>query len=121
MPVVYRTSLKTTRMQAVVTDIGSGGKIKLYTAGKAVLLAVLALDAVAGTVAGPTLTLSGMPKTTTGVGAGNAAVAEVTTSADAVVIDGLTVGTSGADILVDNVNVAVGQQVRVNSGTITHG
>jgi hypothetical protein len=35
------------------------------------------------------------------------------------VADGLTVGTSAADVLLNDVNLLVGSQVTINSGTIT--
>ena len=54
-------------------------------------------------------------------GAGNAAIARIVDSADTVIADGLTVGTSGTDIVIDNVNIAVGQNVNITAGSITHG
>jgi hypothetical protein len=47
----------------VVTAIGSGGKIKLYTAGLGTLLAQINLPNPAGTVAAGVLTFSGTPLT----------------------------------------------------------
>ena len=66
-------------------------------------------------------TLDGMPKSGTGAGAGNAAIARILDSADTVVAEGLTVGTTGTDIIIDNVNIAVGQNVNITAGIITHG
>jgi hypothetical protein len=62
-----------------------------------------------------------MPKSGTGAGAGNAAIARILDSTDTVVAEGLTVGTVGTDIIIDNVSIAVGQTVNITAGTITHG
>ena len=124
MAVNYATAIKNTRMSAVVTaiDAGSGaGKINVYTAGYANLIVSIALADPCGTVAAGALTFSGMPKTGTGAYAGNAAIARIVDSDNNVVLEGLTVGTSGTDIIIDNVNIAVGQTVNITAGTITHG
>ena len=52
MSVVYRNSLKNTRMTAVVTDIGATGKLVIGTTGMASTIVTLSLSATAGTVAG---------------------------------------------------------------------
>lgn len=125
MPANYRASLKTTRMNDVVTDIGASGKLKFLDASDVVLV-TFALAATAGTVSGSVLTFSDANGATAGVlnanatAAGTAAKAVVTKSDDTVVISGLTVGTSGADFIIDNTSIAVGQGVTVNSATITH-
>jgi hypothetical protein len=124
MAINYAAALKTTRMQAVRDAIDAGpaaGKINIYTAAYAVLLVSITLADPASSVVAAVLTLLGMPKSGTGVGAGNAAIAKILDSTDAVVADGLTVGTSGADIIIDNVNIAIGQTVNITAGTITHG
>jgi hypothetical protein len=125
MSVVYSAATKTARMNAVVSQIGTSGKLKLRTAAD-VLLATFTLAATAGTVSGDTLTFSDANGgtagilNTTGVAAGVAAKAEITTSADVVVINGLTVGTSAADLIVDNTNIANGQGVTITSASIQH-
>ena len=124
MPVNYVTAVKNTRMTAVLNaiDAGSGaGKINIYTAGYAALLVSIALADPSGTVNAGALTLAGMPKSGTGGGAGTAAIARILDSADTVVAEGLTVGTVGTDIIIDNVNIAVGQNVNITAGIITHG
>ncbi len=124
MPVNYVTAVKNTRMTAVLNaiDAGSGaGKINIYTAGYAGLLVSINLADPCGTVAAGALTLSGMPKSGLGASAGNAAIARILDSADTVVAEGLTVGISGTDIIIDNVNIAVGQTVNITAGAITHG
>lgn len=124
MAINYVVAVKNTRMTAVrdAVDAGAGaGKLDIYSAAYALLLVSIALADPSGSVTNGILTLSGLPKSGTGVGAGNAAIAKLVDSNNTVVADGLTVGTSGTDIVIDNVNVAVGQTVNLNSGTITHG
>ena len=124
MPVNYVTAVKNTRMTAVLNAIDAGagaGKINIYTAGYAALLVSIALADPSGTVNAGALTLAGMPKSGTGAAAGNAAIARILDSDDTVVAEGLTVGTSGTDIVIDNVNIAVGQNVNITAGIITHG
>lgn len=125
MSVIYSAATKTARMNAVVTTIGASGKLKLFTAADA-LLATFPLAATAGTVSGSVLTLSDANGATAGIlnttasAAGTAAKASVTTSADADVITGLTVGTSGTDLILDNNVLASGQAITINSATFTH-
>lgn len=128
MSVVYTTAVKVSRMNAVVAAIGASGKLKLFAADGVTLLATFVLAATAGTVGGAgVLTLSDANGATAGVlnttasAAGTAAKASITTSADVdVLTNALTVGTSAADIILDNVVFALGQAITINSGTITH-
>jgi hypothetical protein len=126
MAVVYPNATKVARMNAVVTAIGTGGKLKFFTAADA-LLATFTLAATAGTVGGAgVLTFSdanggaaGILNTTASA-AGTVTKASVETSADVPVITGLTVGTSGTDFIIDNAVLALSQAVTINSATITH-
>lgn len=125
MAVIYSTAAKTSRMNGVVSAIGSNGKLKLFTAADA-LLATFNLAATAGTVSGAVLTFSDANGATAGIlnttasASGTAAKATITTSADVDVITGLTVGTSAADLILDNTSLTNGQAVTINSATITH-
>lgn len=124
MPIAYSTALKNTRMTAVLNAIDAGsaaGKINLYNAGYANILVTITLADPSATVSNGVLTLAGMPKSGTGLFAGNAALARILDSDNNVVADGLTVGTTGTDIIIDNVNIAVGQTVNITAGQITHG
>jgi len=120
MALTYSTAVKTARMNAVVTALGSSAKLQIGTAGMATILATIVLDATAGTVSNGVLTLSGMPKNVAASAAGVAAAARLRTSGDVDIITGLTVGTSGTDIIIDNTNIASGQTVNVTSVVITH-
>lgn len=126
MSVTYTSAVKSARMTAVVTAIGSGGKLKLFTSAD-VLLATFTLAATAGTVTTGVLTLSDANGATAGIlnttasAAGVAAKASITTSADLdILTNTLTVGTSGADLILDNTNLTLGQNITINSATITH-
>lgn len=124
MAVNYVTAVKNTRMTAVLNaiDAGSGaGKINIYTSAYGTLLVSIALADPSGTVSSGALTLSGMPKTAIASGSGNAAIARILDSDNNVVAEGLTVGLSASDIIIDNINIASGQTVNITAGTITHG
>lgn len=123
MAVNYATSLKTTRMTAVVTALGSGALLKIGTAAMAAVLASITLGATAGTVSGAVLTISGVPLTAIAGATGTAAAATLTTSGGTVIVSGLTVGLagSGADIIIDDISITSGQTVQLTAGTITHG
>lgn len=117
MSVIYPNATKVARMNAVVTALGTAGKLKLFTAADA-LLATFTLANPAGVVAGAgVLTFSDANGGTAGIlnstatAAGVATKATLTTSADVDVITGLTVGTSGTDLILDNNNLAVNQAV----------
>lgn len=122
MAVIYAAAVRTARLQAVVDaiDAGTAGKLKFYTAADA-LLATLTLADPCGTVSGDVLTFDADPDITAAAsGTGTVAKATITTSADAVIVSGLTVGTSGTDIIVDSTSITSGQTVSFNTGTITH-
>lgn len=125
MPVTYSAAAKTARLNGVVSTIGANGKLKLLTAADAVL-ATIPLAATAGTVSGDVLTFSDANGATAGISnvaasaQGTIAKAIITTAADVTVVSGLTAGTSGTDVIVDNTNVNVGQNIQVNTATITH-
>lgn len=123
MAVIYASGLRTTRMDAVKTAIDAGagaGKIKIYTSGGGTLLAVLTLSDPCGTVSGDTLTFSTITADSSADNTGTAAEAKITTSADADVVTGLTVGTSGANINLNTTSIVSGATVSMSSGTLTH-
>jgi len=119
MAVVYRTSLKNTRMSAVVTDLGAAGKLVIGTSGMATILATLNLSATAGTVSAGVLTFNAITSATAG-NSGTAAEAKLTDGTSDIVT-GLTVGTSGANINLSSVGITSGDTVAVSAGSLTHG
>lgn len=120
MAVVYPNSVKASRMQAVVDDIGTAGVLEIGTTGMATVLATFNLANPAGTVSSDVLTLATFPQTIQATATGTAAAARIRTGASADIVTGLTVGTSGTDVVVDNTSIATGQDVTLSSATITH-
>jgi hypothetical protein len=123
MGVVYRSSLRTTRMNAVLTDIDSGAgaaTLEICTAAYATVLLTFTLSDPSGSVSGDVLTLSGMPKSANAAAGGVAAVARIKESGGATVLDGLTVGTSGTNIIISNTTITNGAAYSLTAGTITH-
>lgn len=121
MAVTYTVAVKNARLSAVVAQIGSTGVLEIGTAGMATILATITLNATAGTAATGVLTFSGFPKSDTADATGVAAAARIRTAPGGTdIVTGLTVGTSGADIILDSVNITTGQTVTINSASITH-
>lgn len=124
MAIIYPAAVKTARMTAVRDAIDAAvtaGYIEIGTAAMAVVLATVPLDDPCGTVTGDVLTFGGLPNSDLSADAtGTAAAARIRDGNANDVVTGLTVGTSGADLIVDNTSFAVGQQVDINSGTLTH-
>ena len=121
MAVTYTVAVKNARLSAVVNQIGSTGVLEIGTAGMATILATITLNATAGTAATGVLTFSGFPKSDTADATGIAAAARIRTASGGTdIVTGLTVGTSGADIILDSVNITAGQTVTINSASITH-
>lgn len=123
MTISYPTAVKTSRMTAVRDHIDGGvgaGKLEIGTTGMAAVLATFTLNDPSGTISTDALTLSGMPKTVAASASGTAAAARIRDSADTDVITGLSVGTSGTDVIIDNTSINAGQNVTISSATITH-
>ena len=124
MGVIYRASLRTTRMNAVVTDIGTSGKLVIGTSalsGATGVLATCALSSTAGTVSGDRLTFSAITDGTGATGGGTAAKAEIRKSDDTTIISGLTVGVGGSyNVNISSVTIGEGATVSVSSAYIDH-
>lgn len=125
MAVIYAAALRTTRMTAVrdAIDAGAGaGKLKIGTTAMGTVLATLTLADPSGTVSGDVLTLDFDPdiSDTSADATGTAAAATITDSDDNVIVSGLTVGTSGTNIVLDSTSISAGQTVTLTSGTLTH-
>ena len=124
MAVTYSNATKTARMTAVRDQIDAGagaGVLQIGTTGMGTVLAEITLNDPSGTVSGSVLTLSGFPKSDTSANAsGTAAAARVRDSSGNDVITGLTVGTTGTDVVLDSVSITAGQTVTINSATFTH-
>ena len=126
MAVVYATALKTARLNEVIAAIDAGtgpGKLKIGTTGMASVLATIPMADPCGSASGDVLTFDCDPaiSDTSADATGTAAAAVITDSDDNVIVSGLTVGTSGADIVLDSVSITAGQTVTIVTATITHG
>lgn len=123
MAVIYASALRTTRMNDVKTaiDAGSGpGTIEIGTASMASTLAVLTLSDPCGSVSGDVLTFSAITSDSSADNTGTAAAARIKDSDGNVIVSGLTVGTSGANVVLNSTSISSGQQVSISSATITH-
>lgn len=121
MAVVYVDSLKNNRLDEVTTAIGTTGVLEIYDAGQATLLASIPLANPAAPAADAGVLTFTMPQSDTSADAGGTAAEAKITDGTGDVVTGLTVGTSGTDIVLDSVSITAGQTVTINSATITHG
>lgn len=125
MAVTYSTAAKNARLDAVTALIDAGvsaGKLKIRNSSDTVLATLTLADPCASAASGGVLTFDFDPdiSDTSADASGTAANAIITDSADTTVISGLTVGTSGTDIILDSVSITAGQTVTITAGTITH-
>ena len=125
MAVTYSTAVKTARMSAVIAQIDAGagpGTLEIGTTAFGSVLAAITLADPSGTAAAGVLTFDFDPdiSDTSANATGTAAEARIKDSNGTIVISGLTVGTSGADINLDSVSITTGQTVTLTTGTITH-
>ena len=116
----YAAAIKTARMTAT-RDAVAGGTLEVRDDADAVLVEY-DLTLVGGSVTGDTWALAFDDTTVAATAAGDADNIVIKNDADAVLISGLTVGVSGsgANAIIDNVDIAVGQQVTITSATIQH-
>ena len=118
MAVTYSTAVKTGRITAT-RDYHADGTLEILTAADAVLV-TFGLSVAGGSVTGDTWTLAFDASTVAATGTGTAAKAQIKNSGGTAGITGLTVGTSGSDINLDNTSIAADQNVTLSSATIQH-
>jgi hypothetical protein len=124
MTIVYANALKDTRMNSVITslDAQSGNAtLEICTAGYAVTLVSIPLSKPSFTEASQQITMAGAPKSAVATATGTAALARFKDSAGLAWITNLSVGVSGADMILNSIAVNAGQTVTINSAVITHG
>jgi hypothetical protein len=119
MAVTYDATMKTARITAT-RDTVANGTLEIGTTGMASVLATFGLSASGGSIAGSVWTLVFDAGTVAASAGGTAAAARIKDSGGTARITGLTVGTSGSDINLDNTSIANGQNVTLSSATITH-
>lgn len=123
----YSSTLRGAQLDAITTAVGNAGKLNIYdgtrpaTGGAATnLLAQFTLGTPFAPASTPPTLSPTLPSATTGLLAGTATWARVTTSAGTFVCD-ISAGTSGTDIILNTATISVGVNVSVISWTITAG
>ena len=124
MALAFSTALRNARADAITTAVGSAGKLAIYDGSRpasggtaTTKLAEFTFSAsLAAAASAGVLTLN-LPPNATGLAAGTATWARITTSGGTFVID-LSVG---SDITLNTTTVSVGLTVQLTSGTITEG
>lgn len=121
MAITLNSTLRNARSTAIVTEAGATAKLTVYTAAYGAVLYTSTCAATLGTVSGGVLTFNAVGNATA-TGAGTAAIARLfKTDGTTMVIEGLTVGTSGTNIIITNTTIAVSDVITTTSGTITEG
>lgn len=121
MAITLNTTLRNARATAIVTEAGATAKLTVYTAAYGAVLYTSTCAATLGTVAAGVLTFNAVGDATA-TGAGTAAIARLfKTDGTTMVIEGLTVGTSGTNIVITNTTIAVSDVVTTSAGTVTEG
>jgi hypothetical protein len=114
----YSDEAKAARMEAVC-DLIEGGAIEIGTAKMATLLARIALPPDCCDCSGSTLTCTPL-EGGFALGKGKAVSARVVDAQGKPVIDGLTVGRTGADVTLDYPDLVKGQIVTLEKMSFTH-
>jgi len=137
MAVSYSTTLKTNRMQimsdmvankvaAAATGTAAAGSLVIGTAslsGATGVLVTIATTTAPFTISGAVATLAGTPLSATASATGTAALAEIRNTGGTPIVTGLTVGTSGTDVILNSTSITSGQTVTISGAppsTITH-
>ena len=121
MAITLNATLRSARATAIVTEAGATAKMTVYTAAYGAVLYTSTCAATLGTVATGVLTFNAVGNATA-TGAGAAAIARLfKTDGTTMVIEGLTVGTSGTNIIITNTTIAVNDVVTTSAATITEG
>lgn len=124
MAISMATTLRNNRLDQITSFAGTSAKIRIYTAAYASPLCDVICNATAfaAGASGGILTLNAMTGSGTATGAGTAAIARIYKSdGTTMVLEGLTVGTSGSNINITNTTIAVSDTVTVSSASITEG
>lgn len=123
----YSITLRNAHLDTITTAVGNAGKLQIYdgtqpaTGGAATTkLAEFTLGspfsgAAAAAVLSPTL-----PSNTTGLAAGTATWARITTSGGTHVID-ISAGTSGTDVILGSATFSIGATCSVTAWSVTAG
>lgn len=105
-----------------VDAAGADGLLVIGTSalsGATGVLATITLQLPSFTFSGRVATLAGVPLTATASGSGTAALAELRDKNGVTIINTLTVGTSGTDIIINSTTIASGETCTCTAGTLT--
>jgi hypothetical protein len=126
MPPVYASSLKSTRMQAVIAAIDADANpatIEIGTTAFGTILATITLQKPSFSESGGVITMLGAPFSANATNSGQGVVARIKTgNTGTVVVTNLSVGTivGGYDIALTTTQIIALQNVQIQGGTITH-
>lgn len=122
MAITLNVTLRNNRADQITAFAGASAKLRIYTAAYASQLVECICNATfAPASSGGVLTLNAIAAGTA-TAAGTAAIARILKSdGTTMVIEGLTVATSAANINITNTTIAVNDTVTVTSATITEG
>lgn len=121
MAITHSTTVRSAIANLIDDQVNGGssfGKLKILTSGDSVLATITLQDPAFGSASSGVITLAGVPLSNTASGSGTAAKFTVTDSDDNIIYTG-SVGTSGADITIDNTSIISGQTVSVSAHTYT--
>jgi hypothetical protein len=122
MAVSMNATLRNNRLDQITSFAGASAKLRVYTAGGATLLYEALCNATfAPAASGGVLTANAIGNATA-TNAGTAALARLyKNDGTTLVLDGLSVGTSGTNVVITNTVIAVNDVVTTSSLTITEG
>ena len=122
MAITLSTALRNSRADQITAAAGSLAKLRIYTAGYAAQLVELVCNATFSPAAsGGVLTLNSIA---TGfvTATGTAAIARILKAdGTTLVVEGLSVAVSGANVNLTNLSLAVNDSVTISLATITEG
>ena len=119
----YADVVKSARMQAIIDALD--GKLEqaymeIGTADLALVLVTITLDDPSFVEQNAVITMQGMPKSGMATRAGTAVEARIRDGDGEFIVNGLTVGTANADIVLDFVDLAEGQSITLAQAAIAH-
>lgn len=124
MALTLSTTARNAACDAVVdlTDGGTtdaGGDLIIMDASSNELVVITLQNPAFGNAANGTATINGTPISAIASATGTATQAKIRDRNNVDIITGLTVGTSGTDVIIENTSITSGQTVNLNSGSIT--
>jgi hypothetical protein len=123
MAVSLNTTLRNNRADQITSFAGTSAKLRIYTSSYSTQLVecVCNASAFAGAASSGVITLNAISDGTA-TGTGTAAIARIYKSdGSTLVMEGLTVGTSGSNINLSSLSINTNDVVSITSASITEG